>query len=353
MYFPKARAAPSRKWCRYHFLPSSVSSPFPAPIGLISCRLQGMLPKRGIVLPPKANPEPGLQKDREAALRGATMLPDALPQLIETLLHLPHLDEAQLRELIQNLPDPQASAQEMVRRGWITQNQFSSLFPDPQQRPTHRETTLVGFGDDEFPPDEDSHKWDLIVSDEEDRADVPPEVESARPGRIEEEMQPEPETVEAIPVLAAAESTPQCEGDVPAPVLARGNKARRRESNTHKPLRQWSVLGEQTTADRHFVRQGVCSRGYSFSGRTPQFWHIKNPGKSMQVILPGRLMCRPCYKSSPATTRSSTMTFGTAQGRKRHRRPVAAAASSRTGQRRQAQIDALALRPRTSDCSGE
>jgi hypothetical protein len=39
------------------------------------------------------------------------MLPDALPQLIETLLRLPHLEAAQLRELMQHLPDPQAAAQ--------------------------------------------------------------------------------------------------------------------------------------------------------------------------------------------------------------------------------------------------
>ena len=77
------------------------------------------------------------------------MLPDALPQLIDTLLRLPHLEGAQLRELIQHLPDPQASAEEMVRRGWITQDQFSSLFPDPQQRPTPLKTMLVGFPDDE------------------------------------------------------------------------------------------------------------------------------------------------------------------------------------------------------------
>jgi hypothetical protein len=64
------------------------------------------------------------------------MLPDALPQLMDMLLRLPLLEAAQLRELIQHLPDPEAAAEEMVRRGWITQNQFSSLFPDQQQRPT-------------------------------------------------------------------------------------------------------------------------------------------------------------------------------------------------------------------------
>ena len=83
------------------------------------------------------------------------MLPDALPQLVDTLLRLPHLEAAQLGELIQHLPDPQASAEEMVRRGWITQNQFSSLFPGPERRPASRETMLVGFADDDSPPDAD------------------------------------------------------------------------------------------------------------------------------------------------------------------------------------------------------
>ena len=79
------------------------------------------------------------------------MLPNALPQLLDTLLRLPHLEAAQVKELIQQLSDPQASAQEMVRRGWITQDQFSSLFPSPQQQ----ETMLLGFADDESPPDAD------------------------------------------------------------------------------------------------------------------------------------------------------------------------------------------------------
>src|SRR5713226_4736488 len=114
------------------------------------------------------------------------MLPDASSQLIDTLLHLPLLEAAQLRELIQHLPDPQAAAEEMVRRGWITQNQFSSLFPDPQQRPTPQETMLLGFGDDESPPDGDGDDWGLTICDEEDKADVPPEVEWARPDRTDE-----------------------------------------------------------------------------------------------------------------------------------------------------------------------
>src|SRR5207248_11048245 len=101
-----------------------------------------------------------------------TMLPDALPQQIDTLLRLPLLEAAQLRELIQHLPDPQAAAQEMVRRGWITQDQYSSLFPGPQQRPTPRETMMVGSGDDAITADAGGEDWMLPV-DEEDTTDVP------------------------------------------------------------------------------------------------------------------------------------------------------------------------------------
>jgi hypothetical protein len=259
------------------------------------------------------------------------MLSDALPQLIETLLRLPLLEAAQLRELIQHLPDPQAAAQEMVRRGWITQDQFSSLFPGPQQPPTPRETMLRGFGE-KIPPDADGEdwsltvrdadkadvppdvertqpdrteeelslepetveavpdrtdeemwrdadckKWDLILSDEEAKTDVPPEVERAQPDRTEEELSlepdcdswdlmlgddddkadappeagwprpdrtdqetwPEPETVGAGPVLSGAASTPQFESDVLVPPVAGGNEARRRDSDTDKFLRMW------------------------------------------------------------------------------------------------------------------
>src|SRR5262245_31394913 len=101
------------------------------------------------------------------------MLPDTVPQLIETLLRLRHLDAADLSELIQQLPDPQAYAREMVRRGWITESQFSALFPAPQRRATARETILEGFADD----DADGDHWDLPLSDEEENADCSPEVE--------------------------------------------------------------------------------------------------------------------------------------------------------------------------------
>ena len=144
------------------------------------------------------------------------MLPDALPQLIKTLLRLPHLEAAQLRQLIQQLPDPQAFAREMVRRGWITQDQLSSLFPGSQQRPPLPATMLVGFADDESPPDADSEDWSLPLGDEEGQTDVAPFVMLVQPERTDQEMLPEP-------VL----------------LVARGNEARRRESGTDKLVRQW------------------------------------------------------------------------------------------------------------------
>jgi hypothetical protein len=166
------------------------------------------------------------------------MLPDALPQLMDTLLRLPHLEAAQLWELIQHLPDPQAVAQEMLRRGWITQNQFSSLFPRPQERPTPRETMVLGVADDENPPDADCD-WSLPLGDDEDQADVPLEVVWTQPDRTEEAMPPKPERAEAIPVLSGAANTPQFASDVPVPVVPGGNEARRRESDTDKVPRQW------------------------------------------------------------------------------------------------------------------
>src|SRR5215467_10023912 len=120
------------------------------------------------------------------------MLPDALPQLMDTLLRLPLLDAAQLRALIQHLPEPHASAQEMLRRGWITQDQFASVFPGPEQRHTPRKTMLLGFGDDDLPPDADDEDWYLPLDDEEDKPDVPPEIECTPPERTDDEMQAEP-----------------------------------------------------------------------------------------------------------------------------------------------------------------
>jgi hypothetical protein len=203
------------------------------------------------------------------------MLPDALPQLIDMLLRLSPIEAAQLRELIQHLPDPQAAAQELVHRGWITQDQFSSLFPNPQQRPTPQETMPLGFPDDESPPDADcdwslpcddedkadvppdvqwarpgrtdqemlpdadSHDWSLPLGDEEDKADVPPDVECAQPNPTDQEMLPESETLEAVVMLSGAASTPQFEREVLVPPVAGGNEARQRESDTDKLPRQW------------------------------------------------------------------------------------------------------------------
>src|SRR5262249_60840327 len=114
------------------------------------------------------------------------------------LLRLPLLEAAHLRELIQHQPDPRAAAEEMVRRGWISHEQFSSLFPDPQQRPTPQETRLLGFAEDEPPPDADGENWYLLLSDG-DNADVPPEAGWSRPDRTDEDMRREPETAKARP----------------------------------------------------------------------------------------------------------------------------------------------------------
>jgi hypothetical protein len=183
------------------------------------------------------------------------MSPDTLPQLLATLLRLPRLEAAQLRELIQHFPDPHAAAQEMVRRGWITREQFSSLFPDARQRPTPQGMMLVGFGDGESPPAADGDDWGLTLSDDEDRAGVPPGAERARPDAdgedwtlplSDEEMRPEPETVEVVPVLSGAASRPQFGWDVPVPLVAGGNEARRRQSDTDRlPRRRlgWASKG--------------------------------------------------------------------------------------------------------------
>jgi hypothetical protein len=126
----------------------------------------------------------------------------------------------------------------MVRRGWITRDQFSSLFSGPQ-RPTPEETMLLGLGDGEIPPDADGEDWGLTVSDEDDKTDLTPEVEWARPDLTEEKVPPEPETGEAVPVLSGAASTAQLEWDMLVPPVAGGKEARRRESDADKLLRQW------------------------------------------------------------------------------------------------------------------
>jgi hypothetical protein len=163
------------------------------------------------------------------------MLPDTLPHLIETLLRLSYLDEAQLREQIQHLPDPQGSAQEMLHRGWITQDQFSSLFPGPQQPPTPRETTPLDFGDDESSPDADDVDWSVAPIVEEDTADLPSEVEWVRTARTDEEMRHRLATVKAVLL----------------PFVADGNEVRWRESDTDKHGRKgkgWARKGLLTVA---------------------------------------------------------------------------------------------------------
>ena len=162
-----------------------------------------------------------------------TMLPNALPQLdlphlMDALLRLPHQDAAQLRELIQNLPDPQGSAEEMVLRGWITPSQFSSLFPDPTQRPKARKTMLIGFADDDSPPDADCD-WSVPISDEEETADVPPQVETERGVRKHF----------LGPVLFGTASAPPVESNMPAPRVVKRNEDRRWEEGMDKLPRQW------------------------------------------------------------------------------------------------------------------
>src|SRR5204862_6131780 len=121
-----------------------------------------------------------------------------------------------------------ASAQEMVRRGWITQDQLSSLFPSPEQGPTPRETMLVGLGDHYTVPDADED-WYLPLSDEEDTANVVPAVAWAQPDRTDEQMLQQPDVLAAIPVLAGAASTPPFAAPVPAVPVGDGAEAHRGE----------------------------------------------------------------------------------------------------------------------------
>src|SRR5205823_4296891 len=122
---------------------------------------------------------------------------------------------------------------------------------------------LAGFGDGESPPAADGDDWGLTLSDGEDRANVPPEVEPARPDRTGEEMRPdadgedwslplsdeemrsEPEMVEAVPVLSGAASTPPFGRDVPVPPVAGGDEARGRERDADKLPRRWMVWGSK------------------------------------------------------------------------------------------------------------
>jgi hypothetical protein len=173
------------------------------------------------------------------------MLPDTLAQLIDALPRQPNLEPARLRALIQHLPDPQAAAQEMLRRGWITQHQFSSLFPVPQQQQAGRETLLLGSGGDDSPPDAASEDWLLPLGDEEDQASAPPAVVWARPDRTQEPMRPQPRTAQAVPALSGAASLPELPWDRPVPPVAGGNEARPPDKRTDQPLRQWLVFASK------------------------------------------------------------------------------------------------------------
>jgi len=164
------------------------------------------------------------------------MPPDALPQLLDTLLRLPLLEPAQIKELLENLPDPQASAQEMLRRGWITQTQFSSLHGHQEQR-KGRETLLVGCGEEDVPPDADCDNWNLPLTEEEDTAALLPETELPQLGPTAEETLDEPDPIEVLPSMAGAAAA-QFEWDNLATAAA-GNEVRTRESATDRCLGQW------------------------------------------------------------------------------------------------------------------
>ena len=108
-----------------------------------------------------------------------------------------------------------------MRRGWITQAQFSSLFPGPRQRPAPQETVLDGFGADKGPPDTDWDDWGLTPGDEEDKADMPPGVEPAQPDRTDEEMLPDAGSDDWNLTLSDDED----KSDVPAVERARPGRA--------------------------------------------------------------------------------------------------------------------------------
>ncbi len=162
------------------------------------------------------------------------MSPHSLPQLMDVLLRLSKLEPAQLQELMRQLPDPQASAREMVRRGWITADQFSALFPGPEpQHPTARET-MLGSAHDANPPETDCdwslNDWNLTRIDDAPKAEVPPTKGArTRPGRADVATATEPEWVEATDV----------------PVAAGRSTARRQESDPDRVVKQW--LGRAIT----------------------------------------------------------------------------------------------------------
>ncbi len=86
------------------------------------------------------------------------------------------------------------------------------------------------FGDDDGPPDADGEDWGLTVSDEDDRADMPPEAERTWS---------EPETVGAVSALFGAASNAEFEwAMLPAPVAGE-QVARRRATDPDKLLWQY------------------------------------------------------------------------------------------------------------------
>jgi hypothetical protein len=150
---------------------------------------------------------------------------------MDTLLRLSRLDTAQLRELIQRLPNPDASAREMVRRGWITQDQFSSLSLTPRE-------TVSGAAEEDNLADPDcdwslvlsDEEWNQLLREEEAKAVVPPAVEHA---------QPEPTKVETAPTPPGSASVPPLVSDKPAPSLDTMTEPRRRDSDRDDRARPW------------------------------------------------------------------------------------------------------------------
>jgi hypothetical protein len=129
------------------------------------------------------------------------MASESLLPLLDALLRLPRLESSELHSLLQQIggenSDPQAMAQELLRRGLISPAQVASLTPPapepvieqpaageqppPAEQAGPRETILVGFGDDDAPLDLDaaSHdEWSLPTDDELTSSSTPPQSES-------------------------------------------------------------------------------------------------------------------------------------------------------------------------------
>jgi hypothetical protein len=215
------------------------------------------------------------------------MSQDALPQLLDAVLRLPLLGPDQLRELIRLLPRPRASAEEMVRRGWITQEQFSSLFADPQQWPPEGPTLEL---EEEAPLDADGENWVLLMGDEIAKAGVPPAVERARPDGADEEPPPEPDMAEAAP---APESASPFEGDGLASTAAGGDEARSRGSGPDRPPSRWmSRAGKGLLACALFL--GSLFAGVRFFGsNSPDAPAARQEPRAARVGDPARAVDWP------------------------------------------------------------